>query len=106
MDRMVERLGLPIGEPDLEVTGEDAAPGKVVATLPLPLFGLLPPQLLETVAPSIEAVEAAARELGLTLPTPLATLSFLALALPVIPELHFATHGLAEGYTGKLKGAR
>lgn len=77
-----------------------AADGKVVAALPLPLFGLLSPEPLEVVARGMEAVEAAARGLGCRLPAPLAALSFL--ALPVIPELRLTPRGLVDGATGQL----
>jgi adenine deaminase len=50
----------------------------------------------------VEAVEAAARNVGSALPAPLAALSFL--ALPVIPELRLTPLGLVDGVTGKLLG--
>jgi adenine deaminase len=81
-----------------------AVDGRVMAALPLPLFGLLSPEPLETVSRGVEAVEAAARVLsaGGGLPAPLSALSFL--ALPVIPELRLTPRGLVDGATGELVG--
>jgi len=70
------------------------ADGKVLASLRLPIAGLLSDEPLETVVASLEKLEQVARELGTTLPSPLATLSFL--ALPVIPELRLTDLGLVD----------
>ncbi|GAH56913.1 unnamed protein product, partial [marine sediment metagenome] len=59
--------------------------GKVLASLALPIGGLLSDQPLEAVVDRLERLEALAAELGTELPSPFATLSFL--ALPVIPEI-------------------
>lgn len=70
------------------------AGGKVLATLPLPVAGLLSLEPMEVVAKQFEEVEAKARELGCVLPAPFSTLSFL--ALPVIPELRVTDKGLVD----------
>jgi adenine deaminase len=70
------------------------ADGEPLASLPLPLAGLMSPEPLETVAEQLEAVEAAAASLGVGLPSPFAVLSFL--ALPVIPELRLTDLGLVD----------
>jgi adenine deaminase len=69
-----------------------ASGGKVVAQLPLPVAGLLSPEPAEQVIRQLEAVEAAARELGCPLTAPFSYLSFL--ALPVIPSLRITDQGL------------
>jgi len=70
------------------------AEGQVLASLALPLAGLMSPQPLETVAAQLEAVEEAATSLGASVPAPFAVLSFL--ALPVIPELKLTDKGLVD----------
>jgi adenine deaminase len=70
------------------------AEGQVLASLALPLAGLMSPQPLETVAAQLEAVEGAAASLGASVPAPFAVLSFL--ALPVIPELKLTDKGLVD----------
>jgi len=71
-----------------------AADGKVLASLALPVAGLLSDKPLVAVVSSLEALEQLARELGAELPAPFATLSFL--ALPVIPELRLTDLGLVD----------
>lgn len=70
------------------------ADGEPLASLPLPVAGLMSPEPLETVAAQLQAVEAAAASLGVGLPSPFAVLSFL--ALPVIPELRLTDMGLVD----------
>ncbi|WP_188901930.1 adenine deaminase [Deinococcus aerophilus] len=70
------------------------ADGEVRASLPLPYAGLmsdLPPQ---QAAACLNAVTAAARALGCTLPYPVTTLSFLGLS--VIPALKLTPRGLLD----------
>jgi adenine deaminase len=67
---------------------------RVLASLALPVAGLLSDEPLETVVKKLEKLEKVARELGSTLPSPFATLSFL--ALPVIPELKLTDLGLVD----------
>lgn len=68
--------------------------GQVKAQLPLPIAGLMSDQPLEEVRDRIEALTAAARELGCVLPDPLMTMSFL--SLPVIPTLKLTDKGLVD----------
>ncbi len=70
------------------------ADGKVLASLGLPIAGLLSDEPLETVVARLEKLDQKARELGAKLPSPFATLSFL--ALPVIPELKLTDRGLVD----------
>ena len=71
-----------------------AAGGKVLASLALPVAGLLSDEPLEVVVSKLEELEQLARDLGTRLPSPFATLSFL--ALPVIPELRLTDLGLVD----------
>ncbi|KPK65166.1 MAG: adenosine deaminase [Gemmatimonas sp. SG8_38_2] len=70
------------------------AGGRVLASVPLPIAGLMSDLPLEDVRDGVEAMTAAARDLGGTLPDPLMTMSFLALA--VIPELKITDLGLVD----------
>lgn len=71
-----------------------AAGGGVVATLPLPVAGLMSPEPAGAVAAGLGKVSAAARELGAAPVHPFMALSFL--ALPVIPALRLTDLGLVE----------
>jgi adenine deaminase len=71
-----------------------AAGNKIIASLALPVAGLLSEEPLETVAAKLEKVEKAARALGIKLSSPFATLSFL--ALPVIPEIRLTDLGVVD----------
>jgi adenine deaminase len=71
-----------------------AAQGEVLASLPLPIAGLLSDEPLEVVVSKLERLEQIATELGTTLSSPFATLSFL--ALPVIPEIRLTDRGVVE----------
>ena len=68
--------------------------GKVLASVPLPIAGLMSDLPLEEVRERVAAMTRAARELGGTLADPLMTMSFLALA--VIPELKITDLGLVD----------
>ena len=70
------------------------AEGKVLGSLALPVGGLLSDEPAEVVASKLETLEALAKDLGAKLPSPFATLSFL--ALPVIPELRLTDLGLVD----------
>ncbi|MFQ6122729.1 MAG: adenine deaminase [Dehalococcoidales bacterium] len=70
------------------------AGGKVLSSLGLPIAGLLSDEPLETVVGKLEKLERVAKDLCTTLPSPFATLSFL--ALPVIPELRLTDLGLVD----------
>ena len=67
---------------------------EILASLPLPIAGLLSPEPLEVVVSQHEEVERAAASLGKLPPAPFAILSFL--ALPVIPELRLTDLGLVD----------
>jgi len=70
------------------------ADGKVLASLALPIAGLLSDEPLEVVVDKLEKLEQLARDLGTTLQSPFSTLSFL--ALPVIPQLRLTDLGLVD----------
>jgi len=67
---------------------------EILASLPLPIAGLLSPEPLDVVVSQHEIVEKAAASLGNLPPAPFAILSFL--ALPVIPELRLTDLGLVD----------
>lgn len=71
-----------------------AADGNVLASLALPIAGLMSNEPLDVVANKLHKLEQTAAELGSILPAPFATLSFL--ALPVIPELRLTDLGLVD----------
>jgi adenine deaminase len=73
---------------------------EILASLPLPIAGLLSPEPLEVVVSQHEKVEKAAASLGNLPPAPFAILSFL--ALPVIPELRLTDLGLVDVIEFKL----
>jgi len=77
-----------------------AVSGRVLASLALPIAGLLSDEPLEVVVSKLEKLEQLAMDLGTTLPSPFATLSFL--ALPVIPELRLTDLGLVDVNAFKL----
>jgi len=68
--------------------------GGVRAELPLPVAGLLSDRAFAEVLAGSREVTAAARELGVTIPAPFQTLSFLALS--VIPALKITDRGLVD----------
>ena len=67
---------------------------EILASLPLPIAGLLSPEPLDVVVSQHEIVERTAANLGKLPPAPFAILSFL--ALPVIPELRLTDLGLVD----------
>jgi len=71
-----------------------AVGGKVLASLALPIAGLLSDEPLEVVVAKLEKLQQLAKDLGTPLSSPWATLSFL--ALPVIPELRLTDLGLVD----------
>jgi len=73
---------------------------EILASLPLPIAGLLSPEPLNVVVSQYEKVEEAAASLGNLPPAPFAILSFL--ALPVIPELRLTDLGLVDVVEFKL----
>jgi adenine deaminase len=73
---------------------------EILASLPLPIAGLLSPEPVEVVVAQFEQIEKAAASLGSLPPAPFSILSFL--ALPVIPELRLTDLGLVDATTVKL----
>jgi adenine deaminase len=73
---------------------------EILASLPLPIAGLLSPEPLDIVVSQYGHVEKAAASLGNLPPAPFAILSFL--ALPVIPELRLTDLGLVDVNESKL----
>ena len=74
--------------------------GKILASLPLPVAGLLSSEPAEIVAAQFDKLEEAAAGLGNLPPAPFSILSFL--ALPVIPELRLTDLGLVDVMAFKL----
>ncbi len=70
------------------------ADGETLASVPLPIAGLMSDLPLEEVRDRVEAMTRASRALGGALPDPLMTMSFLALA--VIPQLKITDRGLVD----------
>ena len=68
--------------------------GKVLASLPLPIAGLMSGAPVTQVNHQLEALHGAAKTLGCKIPDPFMTLSFL--SLPVIPELKITDKGLVD----------
>jgi adenine deaminase len=70
--------------------------GRVLATLPLPLAGLMTPEPVEAVGPRVEAYNERAAELGIHPGTRSPILSLSGIALPVIPEIKITNLGLVH----------
>jgi adenine deaminase len=68
--------------------------GKVLASLPLPIAGLISEASVARVNLQLEALHRASKTLGCKIPHPFMTLSFL--SLPVIPELKITDKGLVD----------
>ena len=68
--------------------------GKVLASLPLPIAGLMSEASVAQVNVQLEALLHTAKTLGCKIPDPFMTLSFL--SLPVIPELKLTDKGLVD----------
>ncbi len=71
-----------------------AAEGKVVASLSLPIAGLMSEKSIEETRADLERLTAAAKGLGCQVDSPFMAISFL--ALPVIPELKLTDKGLVD----------
>lgn len=67
---------------------------KVLASLPLPIAGLMSECSVAQVNRQLEVLHRAAKNLGCKIPDPFMTLSFL--SLPVIPELKITDKGLVD----------
>ncbi len=74
--------------------------GETLARLPLPVAGLLTHEPLPRVAARLEALTRAARRLGVRLPHPFLTLSFVTLA--VVPHLKLTDRGLVDVDAGRI----
>jgi len=70
------------------------ADGGVLASLALPVAGLMSPEPPEEVSAALRRAEDAASSLGARVPSPFAVLSFL--ALPVTPSLKLTDRGLVD----------
>jgi adenine deaminase len=68
--------------------------GKVLASLPLPIGGLMSDRSIEEVRDGLDLLHHTVRGMGCTLEEPFMALSFL--ALPVIPELKITDKGLVD----------
>lgn len=68
--------------------------GKVLASLPLPIAGLMSNKPLDVVVDSMNELNNACRQMGFKHKNPFMILSFL--ALPVIPELKLTDKGLVD----------
>jgi adenine deaminase len=68
--------------------------GKILASVPLPIAGLLSNKPLPDVKEELDAANLATRELGCTVSEPFMALSFMALS--VIPELKLTDRGLVD----------
>jgi len=71
-----------------------AADGSILATLPLPIAGLMSEKSAEELRAETEDLEQVARDLGCTVSNPFMAMSFL--ALPVIPRLKLTDKGLVD----------
>ncbi len=71
-----------------------AAEGKVLATLRLPIAGLMSDKSAEDVRAGMKNLQQVAQELGCTVSAPFMAMSFL--ALPVIPRLKLTDKGLVD----------
>ncbi len=77
-----------------------AVAGREVATLPLPIAGLMSDQPIATVADQFRALLHMARRMGSPLEDPFMTLSFLALS--VVPALKLTDRGLVDPARGQI----
>ena len=68
--------------------------GKTLASLPLPIGGLMSDQSIEEVRDGLNRLQQTVKEMGCKLEEPFMALSFL--ALPVIPELKITDKGLVD----------
>jgi adenine deaminase len=70
--------------------------GKILATVALPLAGLMTPEPVEAVGPRVEAYNEQAAGLGILAGTRSPILSLAGIALPVIPEVKITDLGLVH----------
>lgn len=74
------------------------ADGQVLGSLALPVAGLLTDEPLEVAADQLAELQRLAAGIGCTLPSPFATLSFI--ALPVIPDVRITDRGVVDVMAG------
>ena len=77
-----------------------ASGGRVTASLPLPIAGLMSDQPLSETGRAFQSLEEEARRLGDRVAHPFGALSFL--ALPVIPKLRLTDRGLVDVERGRV----
>ncbi len=68
--------------------------GEILGRVELPLFGLMSPEDVETVAGKVAGVEAAWHEMGCSMPSPFMTMGLLSLAC--IPDLRLTNRGYVD----------
>ncbi|MCF2137830.1 MAG: adenine deaminase [Candidatus Thorarchaeota archaeon] len=68
--------------------------GQVLASLPLPIAGLMSDRPIEEVSEKIKALKEAAHKIGTTLDDPFMAMAFM--SLPVIPKLKITDRGLVD----------
>jgi adenine deaminase len=73
---------------------------KIIANLPLPIAGVITDEPVNKVANQLQAVRAAAKDLGCNLEHPFLTMSFM--ALPVIPTLKITDKGIVDAKEMKI----
>ena len=76
--------------------------GKIVAEIPLPIFGVISDLPMESLVDGMEAIEAALKVLGVRLSNP--CLTILTLTTPAIPYLRICEEGLVNLKEGKTLG--
>ncbi len=77
-----------------------ARDGAVVASMPLPIGGIMSEKSSAEVAAELETMNGSARGIGCALPAPFMTLSFV--SLPTVPELGLTDKGLIDVLRHKL----
>ena len=68
--------------------------GEIVGLVPLPIAGLMSDKSLEEMAPTIEQLEQAWKDMGSALPSPFMTMALIPLAC--LPELRLTNRGLVD----------
>ena len=76
------------------------AEGRTLASLPLPVAGLMSYEPVETLSAMHKGLIDTTRHLGCKLPDPFMSLSFL--SLPVVPKLRITDKGLVDGEEGQI----
>lgn len=76
--------------------------GKILAELPLPIFGIMSDLPIETIAQRLQQIKSAVSQLGVAFPDPLLTL--ITLTGAVIPYLRICEEGLVNLKDGRTVG--